>query len=368
MRSLIFGALLVLVAASNCAAQALFPIEVGHKWGYIDSIGHIVIPPKYALACAFNEDRAWVVEKSRSEVSFDENAMNAYESVEFEFQRSGTDYVWVVIDTKGNQLGSTDRTKLKPLVYNDHTPIFDGDYFHGGWGLIDATGKITQAGQFGSIGFVNERLVKVSSSESGGPYGFLDLDGKVISTVQYNEATSFSEGLAAAEDPETNKWGFLGPDCKWAIKPIFGGTGSFHEGLAYFGMDSLYGYIDKNGKVAIKDKFIDADNFSEGLARVKINGKYGYINKTGALVIPPTIVVPVPKDAFSMNMRLHTFREGLALFEQSDKIGYIDKTGKVAIAARFEDGYTFEHGLARVKKDGKWCYIDRTGKIVWQHA
>jgi hypothetical protein len=356
----------VLFCSSTADAQSLFPIEVNHLWGYIDSTGTVVIQPKYAIACPFNEGAAWVVLKSRNTLSFDETAMNVYESMRFEFQRDGTDYTWNIIDAKGNVLGSTERTKLKPLVQNGLTPIFDGDYFRGGWGLIDKKGTIVQKGVYTSIGFVNDGRAKIGTGEFG-PYGFIDLSGKLVSTVEYQQAESFSEGLAAALDPESQKWGYLDTECKWAIKPQFASAGSIHEGLAYFSTDSLFGYIDNKGKVVIKAKYKDADSFSDGRARVQIKGKFGYIDSTGALVIPATLEVPKPADAFTMNTHIHTFREGLAIVERDGKIGYIDKMGKEIIAPQFDDASTFEHGLARVKKGDKWCYINRTGKVIWQH-
>jgi hypothetical protein len=41
--------------------QALFPVQVDGKWGYIDRTGTIVIPPQFGFAGSFSEGLARVL-------------------------------------------------------------------------------------------------------------------------------------------------------------------------------------------------------------------------------------------------------------------------------------------------------------------
>jgi hypothetical protein len=90
-------------------------------------------------------------------------------------------------------------------------------------------------------------------------YGYIDTSGKTIIPVQYSNAKSFSEGLAAIQ------------------------------------VDERWGSIDRNGGFAIAPVFIEAYEFSEGLAAVRVQDstvsdqrrwRYGYVDRAGALAIP----------------------------------------------------------------------------------
>jgi KWG repeat domain protein len=129
-------------------------------------------------------------------------------------------------------------------------------------------------------------------------------------------------------------------------------AGSFSEGLAPVRLNGKYGYINKSGKLVLPLKYEDAWDFREGLAPVRLNGKYGYINKSGKLVLPLKY-----EDAWD-------FREGLAPVELSGMWGYINKSGKLVIPLKYQSAGFFSEGLAHVKLFGKYGFIDKSGKVV----
>ncbi|WP_235596447.1 WG repeat-containing protein, partial [Leptospira weilii] len=112
----------------------------------------------------------------------------------------------------------------------------------------------------------------------GDKYGYIDKTGKFIIPSQFDNAHSFSEGLAAVQIGK--KWGFIDKTGNFVIPPQFYNANSFSEGLAAVqiceeGSDNgcgkwKWGYIDKTGNVAIQPQFYNADSFSEGLAVVEI--------------------------------------------------------------------------------------------------
>ena len=354
------------VTPSYSSAQNLFPIVQNHRWGYIDSTGAIVIQPQYAYAGPFHEGYAWIVDSSKMEIAFGADALNATESISFSQVRDGTDYTWSLIDTHGKKLSHTTRSKMKPVVVNGYTVLFDGDYFRGGWGLMDMAGKIAVKGAYPSLDFMQEGKA-LAGYEDNGPYDFIDLAGKQITKLHFPRASSFQDGLAAASDPDSGTYGFLDGTGAWAIKPTYRFVGSFSEGLANVLRDSLYGFIDTKGKLVIPYRYSFVEKFSDGLARVKLNGLYGYIDHSGAMAIPATIEVK-EGGAFEMDYHLYKFSNGLALAKVGDQYGYRDKSGAIAIPAIFQDAYLFENGLARVKKDSVWGYINRAGKMIWKEG
>ena len=172
----------------------------------------------------------------------------------------------------------------------------------------------------------------------------------IIATLIF-ALTSSAEEILTPYKNSTGKYGYLDETGRTAIPCQFDDAGSFSEGLARVKQNGKYGYIDKTGKIAIPYQFDDAVLFSEGLARVRQNGKYGYIDKTGKIAIPCQFDWAWP------------FSEGLAKVEQNGKYGYIDKTGKIAIPCQFDDAYPFREGLAKVKQNGEYGYIDRRGNF-----
>jgi len=207
--------------------------------------------------------------------------------------------------------------------------------------------------------------IKLFPIKSGDKWGYVDKTGKYVINSQFEEAYTFSEGLALFKSID-GKWGFIGEDGKYAINPIYKEAASFSEGLACVVMqDGKPQFINKENKVMFTvDKAESCSSFSGGMSRVKIKGKWGYIDKSGKVVINP-----IYEDA-------RGFEEGLALVSKIDDSkkeklwGFIDETGAVKINFQFlenkeawRDPESFQEGLAFVSSDGKlWGCIDKDGK------
>lgn len=237
-----------------------------------------------------------------------------------------------------------------------------------------------------------------------GRWGYIDQEGKIAITPQFDEAQDFSEGLAAVGlgYGEHSKWGYINTAGKMVIEPAFEDAYKFSEGLALIRLNGMYGFVDATGQIAIEPQFAysrpfsdgfalitmparrlgpvtfkdekrffidkrgdklgsldfsDVSIFSEGLASVSINGKRGYINTTGEFVISAEFG-GIPGD----------FAEGLALLlvrnNKSNRWGYIDKTGQIVIKPQYPRAHPFSEGLAAVEVDGKFSYIDKSGKEI----
>lgn len=91
-----------------------------------------------------------------------------------------------------------------------------------------------------------------------GHWGYIDTDGELVLDYQFDDAHSFSEGLAAVEIDADG------------------------------GFDTATGYIDKDGEVVIDTDFHRALSFSEGLAPVtrSVSDDWIYIDESGNQVLP----------------------------------------------------------------------------------
>ena len=181
-------------------------------------------------------------------------------------------------------------------------------------------------------------------------YGFIDERGQEVIPFIYDEASSFSEGLAPVR--KDFKAGFIDKTGKEVIALEYDETYPFSEGLAPVWKDGKAGFIDKTGKEVIPLIYDYLWHFSERLAQVWKKGKGRFIDKTGKEVIA------LEYDGAK------SFSEGLAPVRKDGKAGFIDKTGKEVIALEYDETYPFSEGLARVRKDFKEGFIDKTGKEV----
>ncbi len=197
--------------------------------------------------------------------------------------------------------------------------------------------------------FVNGLALAILDFEDS-KYGYINKKGEFKIAPQFEEAASFSEGLAAVKISE--KWGYIDTSGELVIPAKFDAATRFLEGLAYVVIAQKGGYIDKSGELVIPARFDAAGIFSEGLAAVKISEKWGYIDKSGELVIPA---------GFD---DVKYFSEDRAAVKISERWGYIDKSGELIIPAKFDDVKYFSEDRAAVKISGRWGYIDKSGELV----
>ena len=200
-----------------------------------------------------------------------------------------------------------------------------------------------------------------------GKYGYIDVHGNVTIQPEYEEADTFSEGLAAVK--KNGKWGYIDKEGRKVIIPQFmtHGNRQFSEGLAAINIgdfsDGKWGFIDHSGEVVIQPQYELVGFFSEGLAFIVKDGKRGFLDKEGNIIIEPIFEMAT------------WFSEGLApVRPPGGKWGYIDRSGKFIIPPEFDQAWPFSEGLAEVSTSklepryvSKTFCIDKTGKTIINH-
>ena len=304
-------------------------VKVKEKYGFIDTTGKIVIPPKFVRAERFSEGMAMVKDEQNGMGYINKSAEftiipNASRITEFS---EGLALV-VTIFGKSGFIDKTGKIAIPPLDYK---------------GKYSFPGKFSE----GMASFL------VSPSVNGNfPHGFINKSGKIAIPPQFESADNFSEGLASVR--VDGKYGFINKTGKFVIPPRFESASSFSEGLAVIreSGSSFYGYINKTGKVVIPPQFYSANKFSEGLAWVHLNnGKYSYIDKTGKVAAPL-------RQEEGHKYHAENYSEGLASLREEGKSGFIDRTGNVIVSPQFTHVYSASGGIAAVEHDGKYGFIN----------
>ena len=235
----------------------------------------------------------------------------------------------------------------------------------GKWGFIDLNGNVISEPMYKKKPNSYKEGLAIISNDTVSFY--INIKGDTIGTY-YFEASQFSENRALVKDKSKN-WVFIAMDGTNVFKldTISGITiyqcNSFKNGRAMFvTQERMIGYLDTSGRVAIKPKYSQAQDFSEGLAYVELkNDTSSKVERT--LINTKGEVVKTFDASFQW---MNPFNEGLAAFKDSSGCGYMNKAGKVAIAQQkdWKDLTSFINGYASYLCGGDWGVIDSTGKRV----
>lgn len=235
-----------------------------------------------------------------------------------------------------------------------------------GWcGYIDTNGRVAISFQYDSAeefrnGFAPVELFDPNEREY--KWGFVDRTGREVVPCEYDEVHHFFDGRAFVA--KRCEFGFIDEKgneivpCSHLILRDYGGFTYYHydfsqeRAILCKKNSKECGYIDKNGKEITPLEYWGAKPFSEGFGAVRSKEGWGFVDKTGVEVIPCAY-----SDA-------NSFYEGLAAVKINDRWGFIDKTNRLVIPCKYNKVGRFDEGLAPVKVSGKWGFIDKSGNRV----
>lgn len=272
-------------------AEGLAAVSVDGKWGYIDTAGVFVIPPRFGWAEEFSEGLA-LVTSSPAEQYWKSDTLFGFINKTGEYAIAPR-FHWAKSFSEG----------LAPVC----TGLCRGnDLAQARIGYIDRTGKYVLPAKYRRGGRFSEGLASASATAGiFAPMGFIDKLGRFVIAPRYMWAGEFSHGLAETDQGFVNRSGDI------AI-PKHGteqGVG-FRSGWAPILEGGSVTYIDTTGKVVLKTRYQDAGPFSEDLAAAcerhcgpsGSDGSWGYIDRKGQFAIKP-----------QFGYRPGPFRNGLAL-------------------------------------------------------
>lgn len=322
--------LLFLIACNNRHSDEislkLIPVKQGEYWGYIDQDGKVAINPQFKSAYTFREGLA-LFENTEGKYGYIDEKGN------------------IVINAVYKNAGAFNEGLAAVVKENQRIEF------------IDRSGKtaLTLGAEIETATGFKEGRARVQIS---GKPAYINKEGKVvINASQFSESYTFSDGLALVSQvvKDEEKYGFIDKDGKVAITPQFEGAGPFYDGMAMIRMDKKYGFINKEGKIVITPQFESAREFSEGLCPVQQGELWGFVDEAGKFVINPQY-----KWTHGFN------KAGLCPVKATtnDKWGFIDKKGKMVIEPQFESVTNFYDDVAVVGLNEKYGVIGKEGKYL----
>jgi len=230
------------------------------------------------------------------------------------------------------------------------------DYFCGGLCLV------------GIINVEREKWYKSSYK-----YGYIDLTGKEVLPLIYDDATKFSEDLAAVKSG--GKYGFIDKTGKTITPFQFSDAEYFWQGLAPVCLHDRcsWGIIDISGKTIVPFEYeyydlvilSDCSDFyyedllypGEVLIKAEQEDKIRFFNRKGEEVEPPLKIdyqYTDYEDETLVHIRAENGYYGI----------YNDVENKIIVLPKYDNIEEFTDGLARVELNGQYGVIDKTGKEV----
>lgn len=358
--------------------EGLAKVYKDKKIGFIDKLGHEIIPCKYDEAEDFKLGLAIV------KIGKKQGAIN----------RQGH----IVIPCKYDNINSFDKDstasaclngKAGKINLNGNIVIpFDYEWcddfkeglaavrLNGLCGFIDKTNKLVIPCQYEDIytwdGGFSEGLASVKKN---GIFGYIDRTGKVI--IPFDKkltgapfSSGFSTvcrgGVSMSKDKngllvtheEPYEWAFIDKEGKLASKfSEFSLEGFYDEYCVVQDKNGLKGLINTRGEFVIPCKYSIIANGSsdEKYVMITSDDKFGFAKKaTGQIVIPCI---------YEMTDAYYTFRfnEGVVPAKKDGECGFINEHNQIVIPFVYDDASEFSEGFAVVKRYGKYGYVDRYG-------
>ena len=243
---------------------------------------------------------------------------------------------------------------------------------------------------------------------SGGKYGFMNTQGKLMIPAMYNEVGPFQEGLAVVS--KDDKFGIIDKKNQMIVDFQYDEILEFVQNRAIVRKGEKYGVIDRLGKlvfpliyedISIREDslyeaieegrshyfdlnysqqltlngivFIDFSKYTSARhpefefvgdldrtsnrAVVKVSGQLNYIDSTGKLMLTN------PLEWFPDALSVAKYNSGFAVYRKKDKYGLIDINGKVVQKNVYESSGPFT-GFWPVKDKGNWALLDVKGKVI----
>lgn len=413
MKKIIYLLLITVVSLCSCIQNnKLFRIEKDGLYGFIDSLGNVIIEPQYTYVGKFCSGYACII--SSITMSRDSIVKITYGYINTRNE--------LVIDTV-NTIKSSVEDKRLFEKFNKRDLGFRIDI-----SMLDLR---------------DDRYVYQDPISKH--YGYKNSEGEISIKAKYDYANSFSHGRAIVRDTlnfekdkdscaMTNREGIIDKYGKLIVKPEYGYISSFYNNATWASFVRKdnnniireWVLIDKNGKVLIPPFPMEfVHNSNEGLYVVEgINSGMGYytwidskgnfisdFNHDGELRSNSKFIrtetfgdVTAFSDGFAgiratyttnqpawffFNKELRSnyipydsllpFSEGVAAVKEfipednghrSGKWGFIDAHAQITIPYQFSECGLFRGGLAYFKNCGSTYdiegYINKNGKIVWQ--
>ena len=299
-------------------AEGLCPVNSGGKWGYIDSLGNWVIEPQYKGAWGFHRGlaRVW---------------------------KFTDDYAFI-------------HANNQEIIHPDYAEV--NDFTHG--------------------------RIRVSDGERT---GFLDLHGNLVIPLQYQSASDFSRA-GVSKVKLDNKYGMIDTTGRMTVRAEYEWMGTPGDRYLTVRIDHQYALLDMSNGKLLDGRYQQVAEPMDRRIAVKKNDQWSILDTDSGREIPikgdPVQGLGLDRwaaynvDAWDLldgdgNVlngkrfkQINRYQEGLACCRQGDYWGYLAPDGKLAIRPTFGLAWDFVNGFARVAGNKGTYFLNPHGEELYQ--
>ncbi len=257
-------------SAADDFMEGLARVKVGSLYGYIDSSGHLVIPPIYT--------RGWNSSGGLIIIDF-EDQLGIINHLGQYIIAPGFDHIKVLkeeerilchrndsafmYDMHGKEMVRLDNARIQDGERNTLSVRQDGQMYF--FDLVE--NAIRQGISYSNIIYLEDGKW-AGKNENG--YQLLDASGKPINNNTYNQINQFRDGIAVYS--RASNWGYVDRYGKELTGDIFGLAWDFKEGFARAAFKDGIAFINRELNLAFYPPpgTMDMRDFSEGLAAVQL--------------------------------------------------------------------------------------------------
>ena len=222
-------------------------------------------------------------------------------------------------------------------------------------GLIDADNRIVVEPNYRDIRTPVDGLI-AACDEVTGKWGIINSKGKSLIPFEYNDVYISSVDCFTFQDLK-GKWGVCDMNNRCIIEPIYNSAVLFKDGTAIVEKGEKKGLIDVQGKLIVPIKFSDIIYLGSGFFMCKDSDSHiSMFNSNGIRLFEDVSLTEEEKGD------LRQENGYIAINYISDKkndIAYYDSSGNSYVSNKYKKIERFNNGFARVlSNNNKWGIID----------
>lgn len=355
---------------------AAYQDDITQQYGLIDTKGNIIQPPNYSSIQALPKN--WLLRSNEQSIVTDVNGQNQFTSKSIEVL--GKETLVLVLPNDSIAVYSLKNKTLHNYPPNIVIHAENGNRFiiihEEKHGLINTEGELVVPFMYTYIYWHNDRWLKVQ--KDGGLYGLIDIDGKEILPIMYEDIGVDYGKLSFDDDKIMVKnqglWGVVRLDNTVLVPIRYPNTFVTKAGYwcCYAENDHTF-VIDSLGHEILSLPYYLSDGIISSRMQVQRKGRFGLIDANGKEIFP--CVADQPIAFYYANKEGGSLPSPVACIRQDLKYGIIDTDGHYVLPAIYDQilpqsftpnyyPYNYKANYYAVVKDGKAGVVNAKGEIT----
>ncbi len=330
--------------------DSYFKVKRDDYWGVVNSLGKEIIFCKYDSIVQYSQGKLLV------EFLGENGILNLNGNWEILPQKKDIEIIDPMRYLIRSPYGSY-------VAYYPDTKDFTAEYFlykHGDrylektlddkYGLLDEYGKRVIKPAFDEISVLQEDSIYFAKSKLG--YSFITKSGKmrVSNDSRFEAINNMSEEFIGVKINDS--WGFVDINGKLRVSNQYENVGPYNEGLAPIKILGRWGYINKREDLIVQPAYDTVYNFNNGICEVVKKGFFGLINAQGKITLDCE---------YDTLFRLNT---GGYLTFKDNKFGLASSKGRLLVLPRYDELIDLNNGFVINSRNHKFGLMSNEGVSI----